>query len=257
MANLAAVLSQPMMKLPEEDQPPEEWRGQHQGFSKEGYEYCPLLPWYNEVVTRMHEAHLAGSNVVNLSYTHPRGYIPTKILRRKAVRELLAVGWGVDNAASAPTPAPDNWFLPRGSKDLEYCDLDPFLKEIERREREAVAEAQTMTRHDGQKHVPLSDLTTFHPRGGIPPAISKRLDRRRNRTWRQDMMAEIERLTGEANKAEAFAKTQEERGNAFKDDGRDSKPLLDSAKELVGRAEQLRENVKWLRKELGDASREP
>jgi hypothetical protein len=257
MANLAAVLSQPMtMKLPEEDQPPEEWRGQHQGFSKEGYEYCPILPWYNEVVTRMHEASAAGSHVVNLSYTHPRGYIPTKILNRRDIRKVLT-GWVVDNAATAPTPAPDHWFLPRGSKDLEYCDLDPFLKEIERREREAVAEALTLSRHDGQRHVPLSDLTTFHPRGGIPPAITKRLDRRRNRTWRQDMTAEIERLTGEANKAEAFAKTQLERAQAFKDQERDPTALQAGAKELMERAEQFRENVKWLKKELGDASRDP
>ena len=71
------------------------------------------------------------------------------------------------------------------------------------------------------------------------------------------MMTEIERLTGEANKAEAFAKTQLERAQAFKDQERDPTALQAGAKELVERAEQFRENVKWLKKELGDASRDP
>lgn len=249
-ANLAVVLSPP----DDDGLGPEEWRGQHQGFSREGYEYCPILPWYNEVVTRMHEASAIGSHVVNLSHTHPRGYIPNQIIRRKEIRAVLS-GWSIDNTKTAVVPAPENWFLPRGSKDLDYCSLEPFLKEIERREKEAQALAEMQSRHDGKRHVPLCDLTSWHERGGIPPPIMERLTRRKSKTWREEMLKEIERLAGEANKADGFAKTQEERGNAFKDDGRDSKPLLDSAKELRERAQQFRQNAEWLKKELGDAAR--
>lgn len=249
-ANLALVLSPPPM--PNEDEKgPEEWRGQHQGFSREGYEYCPILPWYNEVVTRMHEAAAAGTNVVNLSCTHPRGYIPNQILRRKEIREALK-GWYVDTTKSIPAPAPDHWFMPRGSKDLEYCDLDPFLKEIERREKEATA-AAAASRQAGRQTIPLVDLTSWHERGGIPATIMNRLERRKSKTWREDVMKEIDRLTGEANKAEAFAKTQEERAAAFKDDGKDPSALAAGAQELKARAAQFRENAKWLKKEIGDA----
>ena len=244
--HLAVVLS-PRPSLPDDDKGPEEWRGQHQGFSREGYEYCPILPWYNEVVTRMHEAAAAGTNIVNLSYTHPRGFIPNQIIRRKEIRTAL-IGWQYDNSRAPVRTAPDNWFLPRGSKDLEYCDLDPFLKEIDRREKEAFA-----AKKEGR--FPLVDLTPWHERGGIPPPIMARLERRKSRTWRDDVLKEIERLNGEANKADGFAKTQDERAVGIKDSGKDPTALLAAAQELRERAEQFRQNAKWLQKELGDATR--
>jgi hypothetical protein len=240
-------------QIPDDFTPPqEEWRGQNQGFSREGYEYCPILPWYNEIVTRMHESAAAGQAVVNLSYTHPRGYIPNQIIRRPQVRAALQ-GWQVITGKTAPTLPPDRWFLPRGAKDLEFCDLDIFLKEIDRREQEAKAEAFGQSQLDAKLHVPAADLSSWHPLGGIPPVIMKRLERRKSPQWREEVRSEIDKLLGDANKSESFANTQDERATAMTDQGKDPTALRAAANDLRERAAVARQNAQWLKKEIGDA----
>lgn len=229
--------------------PPEEWRGQNQGFSREGYEYCPILPWYNEVVTRMHEAAAAGSHIVNLGFTHPRGYIPNQILRRKEIRAVLK-GWDVNTAKSPETPVPNSWFLPRGSKDLEHCELSMFMKEIEKREKEAVAEARALSLQYGRSIIGIVDLTPWHPRGGIPDDVLFRLQQRKNKSWQEETRKEIDRLNGLANKDESFAKTQEERVERVDDPTK----VKAAAQELRERAAKYREQAAWLKRELGDGS---
>jgi len=213
------------------------------------YESCPIAPWVAEIVTRMHEAAAAGTPVVNLSYTHPRGYIPNQIIRRPEVRKVMA-GWSYDNARTAPTPIPDHWFLPPGI-DIAYGPLAPFEQEIARREAEAAQEAAAKTAMDGERHISVIDLTTFHPRGGIPLVVMARLSRRKSKTWRTEMLAEIERLQGEANRAEAFSQTQKDRAEAMASKGSDPNPLLASAQRELEKAATARAQIVMIKKEMG------
>lgn len=206
------------------------------------FEYCDIRPWVEELSRRMEEARAMGTNVVNLSYTHPRGFFPLPIVRRPAIREMLKTGWTFVREEGPPTPHPERYFIPEGwpttcltDGSLVWCDTKPFEDEIERR-------------HLGER---VADLTGFHPRGAIPDDILKRIQRRKNPKWREEMSNEIEKLRGQANKDEAFATTQESRaeGQATKEGG-DPTALLRSAAELRARAEQARQQVKWLSWEL-------
>lgn len=211
---------------------------------------CDITPWYNEICTRMHEAHAAGTSVVQLGASHPRGFIPTVILRRPAIRALLKE-WQVDTLRPPPDiyPAGNQW-LPAMNLDLSTCDLAPFINEIELRNYEAEVEAYNKALQTGQKEIPITDLTNHHPRGGIPHTILIRLDRRKSKKWLDETRAEVARLKGEANKAEAFAKTQEERAQAFIDQGRDGTNLLHGATQLKTDAAYMRAQAKLLEQEL-------
>lgn len=226
-----------------------------------GFEWSPIAGWYQEIVTRMHEAHAAGSHVVNLSCTHPRGYIPNQIIRRPAIRALLRE-WSYDNTrAPVPLEPPRVW-LPKGwphNTDLAYCPLQPFLDEILRREHEAELEAKakalppTTLLHRGEVieiatvSVPVVDLTNWHPRGGIPTTILMRLERRRSDHWRREMQAEIDRLRGLANKDDSLAATNKDRADGVTDRTK----LEASVLELKARAAQYRAQARWLTEELG------
>jgi hypothetical protein len=134
--------------------------------------------------------------------------------------------------------------------DLNTCDLAPFHNEIELRNYEAEMEAYNKALQSGQREVPVVDLTNYHPRGGIPYTILARMDRRKSKKWLDETRAEIDRLKGEINKAEAFARTQEERGKAFIDDGRDGSNLLGAAQQLKTDAAFMRAQAKLLEQEL-------
>jgi hypothetical protein len=202
-----------------------------------GLEWCPIEGWVAEIVTRMHEAHAAGAPVANLSYTHPRGYIPTQILRRPAVREVLE-GWQYYSAKSPPTVEPARVWIPPGweSADLATCPLQPFVDEISLREAE----------YQGSEFRVI-DMTNWHPRGGIPEVIQDRLYKRSSDTWRRKAREEIDHLLGLANKDESFAQTQQERMPKYEDASR----LEAAARELRERAEQHRAKARWLVEELG------
>jgi hypothetical protein len=75
------------------------------------YESCDLAPWHAEIVQRMHEAHAAGQHILDLSYTHPRGFIPNQILRRPTSKKLLE-GWTWSNTRLPPSPMPEHWWNP-------------------------------------------------------------------------------------------------------------------------------------------------
>jgi hypothetical protein len=203
------------------------------------YESCPIEGWYQEIVTRMHEAHAAGSSVVNLSWTHQRGYIPNQILRRPKIRELLKE-WAVDNSRTPSTEQPPALWIPVGwaGVDLNTCPLQPFIDEISLRETEARSASGVC---------PILDTTAWHPRGGIPDPIMHRLERRRSQEWLRKTREEIAHLYGLANKDDSFAQTQQERTDAVEDPTR----LEAAAKELRARAEQYRAQARWLTEELG------
>jgi hypothetical protein len=210
------------------------------------YESCDLTPWLSEIVNRMHECHAAQQPVLDLSYTHPRGFIPNQILRRKTAQVLLK-DWHWTNAKGPATPMPEYWWNPyQPNVDLNYVPLDPFLKEIELREHEA-----EMEKRAGLRLVALTDLTSFHPRGGIPLTIMTRLARRKDVNWRKEMTAEIARLRGDANKDIGFAETQQVRAIALRDDNKDSTAMFQSVKDLKARAEASKAHAKFLESELG------
>lgn len=206
----------------------------------QGYEWCDIRPWYNEIVTRMHEANAAKTGFANLSYSHPRSYIPGQILRRPAIRALLQ-GWHYDNTRAPIQPPPPNIWLPTGwpsNTDLEHCSLKPFVDEIELRYVEATAINPVC---------PIVDETNWHPRGGIPHQIVIRLGRRKDPSWMKQMQTEVDRLLGLANKDESFALTQKDRIESVEDPSK----LEASVRELKARAQQYRAQAKWLREEMG------
>lgn len=204
-------------------------------FSSEGWEYCDLTPWLTEIVARMHEAAAAGTNLVNLSWSHPRGFIPNQIVRRRQVRELLK-GWRFDNSKYPPNGAvTGGYWAPRGAEpDLETCSLLPFRKEVERREAEALA-----------THTPL-DLTPGHPRGGIPEVILRRLAQRVDKGWRAEQEAYIGKLRGDANRAAALAQTLHDKMDAVED----PRKLKAASRDQLRLAEDLRAEADKLEKEL-------
>lgn len=207
------------------------------------YECCPIDGWYQEIVTRMHEARAAGSDVVNLGWTHQRGFIPNQIIRRPKIRELLN-GWTYTNARTPSTEHPPAPWLPPGwgGVDLDTCPLQPFIDEIAFREEEAHKYAK-----EAGAPFPIIDMTDWHPRGGIPGKISKRIERRNSQSWRRGARDEIDRLLGLANKDDSFAQTQIERMDAVEDPSR----LEAAARDLRARAEQYRAQARWLTEELG------
>lgn len=216
------------------------------------YESCPIEPWVQEIVTRMHETVAAGQYVVNLSYTHPRSYIPTKILRRRQVRAVLN-GWAYDNSMTPPSSYPVNrYFLAPGAKDLNSDALLPYHREIEMREYEAAMEAYNQSLREGKRIIPVLDLTAFHPRGAIPPAILARLSRRTDKAWRSDATAEYGRLIGDANKAVANAKNMEERAEGLVSKGGDPSKLLAAAEVERLKAKELRAQADFLDSELSE-----
>ena len=204
------------------------------------YESCNLAPWIEEIVSRMRESHAAGTPVVNLSFSHPRGYIPPQILRRKQVRELLN-GWQV-NAARVE---PDNY----PAREFAYSS-DPKIvaREIELREAEAAEEAARLTAANCHTHIPIADLTNFHPRGGIPEAVLNEVRARNSIAWRVRMNQEIHRLQGEANRAEALSKTLLEKADGVDD----PRKLKAASKDQMRLAEDLRHTAAALQRELDD-----
>lgn len=212
------------------------------------YESCPIEPWVAEIVQRMHEAAAVGTSLVNLSYTHPRGYIPNQIMRRPAVRALFVGGWAYDNTRIAPTPYPkDRLWLPKLGLDLDTCPTAPFEQEISLREDEALAAHRA-----GQTALPIVDLTPYHPRGGIPQQILKRLERRTSRAWRNTASEEASSLFGEANKAEALAKSMRERLVILADSDKDTAAMKNAIQEQIQKAEKLRQQARFLKQELGE-----
>lgn len=210
------------------------------------YETCDLAPWLQEISNRMHEAAAANTNRVNLSCSHPRGYIPNQILRRPMVRKLMT-GWTYDNSRSFPHPAPDNWF--KSGLNYETCSTRAFEKEISLREKEAQAEVKA-----GRAMFPVVDLTTWHPRGGIPKTILERIERRGDRDWRIEMQQEIDSLLGEANKAEAHSGTMKARAEIQVSKGNSPEALLNASKEAMKRAADLRAQAELIKKEMGEAA---
>lgn len=209
----------------------------------DAFKWCDIRPFLAEITARMHEASAAGTNIVNLSASHPRGFIPNQIIRRPAVRALLN-GWYYDNSRTVPPTPPQVYWLPKKwgpRSDIETCPLKPFLAEVELRHTEAEQEAKL------RGSIPIVDLTTWHPRGGIPLQIIKRINRRNSPEWVKQTRAEIDRLLGQANKDEGFARTQIERADSVDDRSR----LEAAAKDLRARAEQYRAQAKWLKEELG------
>jgi hypothetical protein len=199
----------------------------------------------------MHEAHAAGQHILDLSYTHPRGFIPNQILRRSSSKKLLE-GWTWSNTRLPPSPMPEHWWNPYPPNvDLGYAPLDPFVREIELREYEAGVEKERKQQMTGERAVAILDTTAFHPRGGIPYMIMARLKRRRDLDWRKKTVAEIERLRGDANKDLAFAKTQAERAASLKDDGKDYSAMLASVEELKARAAASKAEAQFLESEMG------
>lgn len=214
----------------------------------------PIEPWLGELVARMHEATALGLNTVDCSSTHPRGYIPNQILRRPKARELLR-GWAIRAGGLPELMPPNGLWVPMQGLDLNTCDLRPFEHEIEVRQYEADLLAYNQALQDGERHIPILDLTCWHPRGGIPDPIMRRLERRKSPTWRRETEAEIRRLKGEANQAVAFAGTQLERAQSKEESEKgDPTALRASAAELKRRAAELRATAAWLETELGVAA---
>jgi len=218
--------------------------------------YCPIQPWLEELHRRISEAHALNTNVVNLSYTHPRGFFPPIILRRKYVREYVKTaqdqGWIFDTNRFAPQPAPDRWFTPAANLDLNTCDLKPFQAEISRREDEAAQASLAAYQATGRRSLTLVDLTSWHPRGGIPNTIMARLNRRKDKSWIEKMGSEIQRLYGEANKLEATARTQREKAQGFKEMERDPSNYLAAAEKLDADAAAMRAQARFLKSEIGE-----
>ena len=228
-------------------------------------EMCDVNPWLQEIAVRLEEARAAGSNVVNLGYTHPRGYFPNQILRRSKVRELmkqcLGQGWFFSTEKFPPEQRLERYFNPKSPSHptktlpdgIEYAEVAPYLEEIKRRQDEADRHFYLLDCGEyGIKKMFLSytDLTSHHPRGEIPSSILKRIDRRKDQDWIKKTREEIDRLFGEANKATSFAKTQDERAEGVEDPAK----LKAAAKELRDRAEQFRWQARWLSKELGEVA---
>ena len=223
-------------------------------FSKEGYEYQPIMPWVNELKYRMEEAVAKRTNLADLSYAHPRGFFPNKIRQRKEIRELLrqaqSAGWLFNVMPGPQVVFPNLFFLPAGwpttvlaDGSLEWCDTTPFELEIEKRFREGKVT-------HGWRH---ANLTGFHPRGEISPIILHRIRRRQDPKWRSEMREHISVLVAQANKDEAFAQTQEDRSVAIasKNEGTgDPTALLRSAEELRARSTEARRQVAAFRAEL-------
>lgn len=219
-----------------------------------GFEWCPIQPWCSELLTRIEEARSAGTNVVNLSYSHPRGYFPNQIVRRSAIKQLMeqarSAGWLFDLSRAAPAPSPNRFFLPTGwaatmltDGSLTWCNLAPFIEEIERRKDEALLNGRVV------------DMTGFHERGEIPHEILERIAHRNDDRWKRKMREQIEKLRSEANQDDGRAKTAEQRaeGIATKPtEPGDPTPLLQSAAALRERAQQARNQALFLEHELGD-----
>jgi hypothetical protein len=219
------------------------------------YRSCDIAPWLAEIVSRMHEAAAQQTNVVNLSYTHPRGFIPNQIIRRPAVQKTLA-GWMVWSDRYPADVYPDHVFMPRSVKKgtLDFCPTEIFEKEMALREHEALQTARQTPHPADLKVCPLIDLTNFHPRGGVPAAILARLERRKSRTWMEEARAQVQKLQSEANKAEAFAQTQKERAEGLQSKGGDPAPLLAAAQRELEKAETARAQAKLIRTEMGEAA---
>lgn len=210
------------------------------------YETCPIEPWVAEIVMRMHEAAAVGTTVVNLSYTHPRGFIPNQILRRPQVRKVLA-GWSYNAERFPPVPYPNREWLPSAGLNLDYCPTAPFEREIALREAEAAAAVRA-----GVSSLPIIDLTNWHPRGGIPQVIMTRIERRKLKSWREEAAARVTALYGEANQAEGLAKSMREKAAGLADNGKDPAAMLAAVTEQNQRAEVLRQQARFLKQELGE-----
>jgi hypothetical protein len=215
--------------------------------STTGYENCDIRPWVQEIVNRMHETKVENKPYLDLSYGHPRGFIPNQIIRRRAVQEILK-GWPVYSAKSAPTPETGKMWAGAIGQDWNTCDVRPFIKELDRREQEAAAEAYKLSATNCVKHFPVVDTTCFHPRGGIPEIILNRIKLRSNTKWRTEVSAEIHRLLGEANKAQGLAGTLLGKCDAVED----KRKLKAASKLQLELAEDLRAQADRLRKELDD-----
>lgn len=221
-----------------------------------GFEWCPITPWYKELINRFQEAQTARTNVVNLSFSHPRSYFPAQILRRREIRMCIATaktqGWVIDTRRTPLVEFPNRYFLPPGwapniltDGTLEWCDTKPFEQEIALRGRETKS-------FFGYEFM---DLSGFHIRGEIPAIILRRIERHKNGKWKQETREEIKRLLGEANQDEARAKNAEDRaeGVATKIEGPgDPTALLNSAQTMRERARQTKEKAALLERELGD-----
>jgi hypothetical protein len=211
------------------------------------YETCDTGPWIQEIINRMHESRGTNGQYLDLSYAHPRGFIPNQIIRRKAVQEVLK-GWPVYSAKSAPSIDTGNLWAGAVGKDWNTCDVKPFIKELERREQEAISEAAKLTASNCARHLPLVDTTNFHPRGGIPEAILTRIKLRGSPKWRTEMGEKIHRLEGEANKAQGLAGTLLGKCEAVDD----PRKLRAASRDQLRLAEELRAEAARIRKELDD-----
>lgn len=215
------------------------------------YESCDIRPWADEYSRRLQEAVELGVQtntpvVVNLSVTHPRGFFPNQIIRRLVGKKLLHHEVPYISGATVPSPAPVNPMRIRGCSDLKTCKLKPWIKEIERREEEAKEEAYQKYAVDGQKHLPIVDLTDYHPRGGIPSEILKRIELKNDPRWKQAMESKIRDLGGEANQCEARANNMRERSEGVKDPTK----LLAASAEQLEQAKVLRAQAAALKEEL-------
>jgi len=247
-----------MSRIESEEQ--RQWRRQKLRETESPYWTCPIWPWVEELLRRVDEARTVGVSVLNLSYTHPRGYFPNQICWRPAILKIIRDGhWKYDRMEGPPVQFPERYFIPPGldPRTLEYCDTKPFEEEIELRYREAYGQGFWADAGPdyGQKYIPgAADLTGFHPRGEIPNVILKRLERRKDPKWREQVQNEIDKILASANQDEGRAKTAESRaeGVATRPDGLgDPTALLRSALELRARAEQARAQARFLRFELG------
>jgi hypothetical protein len=211
------------------------------------YETCDTGPWIQEIINRMHESRGANGQYLDLSYAHPRGFIPNQIIRRRAVQEVLK-GWPVYSAKSAPSIDSGNLWAGAVGKDWNTCDVKPFIKELERREQEAILEAAKLTASNCVRHLPLVDTTSFHPRGAIPEAILTRIRLRSSTKWRTEMGDLIHQLTGEANRAQGLAGTLLGKSEAVDD----PRKLKAASRDQLKLAEDLRARVEQIKKELDD-----
>lgn len=220
------------------------------------YESCDIRPWAEEYSSRLQEAVEEGVRanapvVVNLSVSHPRGFFPNQILRRLIRKKLLHPEVPYVSGAFLPPP-PMN--LPdmaiRGCKDLDTCKLAPWIKEIEKRDAEAQAEAAAKQAVDGQRHIPISDLTGHHPRGGIPATILKRIELRKDIRWKIAVEEKIRELLGEANQCDARAINMKSRAEIQVSKGNSPEALLAASKEQTEKAEALRGQAADLKSDL-------
>jgi hypothetical protein len=220
------------------------------------YESCDIRPWAEEYSTRLQEAVEEGVRanapvVVNLSVSHPRGFFPNQIINRLKYKKLLHPEVPYISGAFLPPPPmnlPDMTI--RGCKDLETCKMGPWIKEIEKRDEEAKREAQAKTALDGQRHIPISDLTGHHPRGGIPAIILKRIELRNDPRWRIAIEEKIRELNGEANQCDARSLNMKSRAEIQVSKGNSPEALLAASKEQMEKAAALREQAADLKSDL-------